>query len=96
MMGFFPGGFTFFPWIITLVIAAIAIGQFFDYRKAKLRIDTERVSRHELEEIRRELASVKEMVADVLLELDRLTRLPSAEELKENALRPPEESSSRQ
>lgn len=68
MMEFF---FALFPFIIVLTL----INRTYDLRKTKIRALAEDTHHQELEAIREELRSLKEMVADILLELDRQGRL---------------------
>lgn len=61
----------FFGALFTLIILTTFINRYFDYRKAKLKSHTEGEQDEELQAVKQELSAVKEMVADVLLELER-------------------------
>jgi len=71
--------FFLFPFIIVLTL----INRVYDLRKTKVRALAERSHQEELSAIREELRSLKEMVADVLLELDRQGRLFSPDSRRE-------------
>lgn len=68
-----------FPFIIALTL----INRVFDLRKAKVKALAEKTHQQEFDAIREELGSLKEMLADVLLELDRQGRLNSGDDLRE-------------
>lgn len=63
--------FVLFPFIIALTL----INRVFDLRKTKIKALAEQTHQAELEALREEIGGLKEMVADVLLELDRQGRV---------------------
>lgn len=77
--------FVLFPFIIVLTL----INRAYDLRKTKIRVIAENTHHQEIEAIREELRSLKEMVADILLELERQGRenLPSKGQLPLNRTR---------
>ena len=68
----------FYATLFAAIVILTFISRYFDYHKAKMRAQTKYSGRSDLEAIRAELASMRERLADVLLELDRQSKLPPA------------------
>ena len=66
----------FYVTVLAGIVLLTFITRYFDYVKAKIRVESESPARSELEEIRAELGSIREMVADILLEVDHQAKLP--------------------
>jgi type VI protein secretion system component VasK len=73
-------GTAFFLILFSFITVWVLIGRVFDYRKARARAELAEEHQRELQTIREELGSLKEMMADVLLELDRAQRLGTSRE----------------
>ena len=69
----------FYVTVLAGIVLLTFITRYFDYVKAKIRAESESPARSEIEEIRAELGAIREMVADVLLELDTQAKLKAGD-----------------
>ncbi len=69
----------FYVTVLAGIVLLTFITRYFDYVKAKVKAEVESPARSEIEDIRSELGAIREMVADVLLELDAQGKLKAGD-----------------